>query len=58
MPIGGYVILWDCAAPDQLAHWLIVESCLRAVMQGPLTGHVNRHHWKRQWRAAMVEDEA
>lgn len=52
MPTGSNAL--PIEHPEQMAHWLVMASCMRAVMQGPFSQHhVNRHYWKRRLHEAM-----
>lgn len=49
MPIGVWLMV-PVERPESLAHWLIVESAIRATMSAPVVGHANRHWFKRSLR--------
>lgn len=49
MPIGGWFMI-PVERPESLAHWLVVESAIKATMSAPVVGYVNRHYFKRARR--------
>lgn len=49
MPLGGWFMM-PVERPESLAHWLVVESAIKAMMVAPVIGHANRHYFKRSQR--------